>query len=118
MAAWIRSYETLEVVQQDRLARVTLNRPKVHNAFDEVMIAELGEVFTGLAEDPELRVVVLTGAGASFCAGADMHWMKRVAEFTYEENLAEIDAIRIHRTRTLFGENLIPDSPLDNLSRF
>jgi len=84
-----RNYETLEVSLEARVATVTLNRPKVHNAFDEVMISELGEAFGRLKADPGVRVVVITGAGKSFCAGADIHWMKKVIDYTFEENLAD-----------------------------
>ena len=54
-------------------ATVTLNRPEMHNAFDESLIAGLQETFTGLSENPDVRVVVLTAEGKSFCAGADLN---------------------------------------------
>ena len=57
------------------VARVTLNRPDVHNAMDDVLIAELTEALVELDADPAVRVVVLTGAGKSFCAGGDLAWM-------------------------------------------
>jgi methylglutaconyl-CoA hydratase len=69
-----------------RLARVVLNRPDVHNAFDDVLILELQKTFRALAADASVRVVELRGEGKSFCAGADLNWMKRVASFTLEEN--------------------------------
>jgi len=68
------------------VARVTLNRPDVRNAFNDQMLADLLAVFGGIRDDPGVRVVVLTGAGASFCAGGDLNWMKRVIDYTYEEN--------------------------------
>ncbi|NNG04013.1 MAG: enoyl-CoA hydratase/isomerase family protein [Inquilinus sp.] len=71
------------------VATVTLNRPAVHNAFDEGMIAELIAVLGRLAADPAARCVVLRGAGKSFCAGADLGWMKRMAGFGEAENLAD-----------------------------
>jgi methylglutaconyl-CoA hydratase len=77
-------------------ARLTLARPEVRNAFDEVLIGELGEAvetLRGWAADPGAggapRVAVLTGEGAAFCAGADMNWMKRSVAFTREENEAD-----------------------------
>lgn len=75
------------------VATVSLNRPEVHNAFNEVMIAELTRVFRGITggEDrfESIRAVVLTGEGKSFCAGADLNWMGKMRDFTYEENIAD-----------------------------
>ena len=70
------------------VARVTLARPGTHNAFDATLIAELRAVFVGLArESPtELRVVVLGGEGPSFCAGADIGWMRAAATLAVEAN--------------------------------
>ena len=82
-------YETVRIEMDDHVARVVLFRPKIRNAFNEVMIAELREVFSILVEDPNLRVVVLTGAGTAFCAGADLNWMRRVLGYTYQQNLED-----------------------------
>lgn len=71
------------------IAKITLNRPEIHNAFDDVLIAALSDAFARLAQDPSLRVLVLTGAGANFSAGADLNWMKRMAGYSLEENLAD-----------------------------
>lgn len=71
------------------VAKITLNRPEIHNAFDDVLIAALSDAFARLAQDPSLRVLVLTGAGANFSAGADLNWMKRMAGYSHEENLAD-----------------------------
>ena len=70
------------------VARVTLDRPDVHNAFDATLIAELRATFAGLArQDPaELRAVVLAGAGRSFCAGADVAWMRAATRLDVEGN--------------------------------
>ena len=76
--------ETLQVETQGSTVRVTLNRPDVRNAFNEVLIAELTQAFTSISADA--RAVVLTGAGKVFCAGGDIGWMKRSKEFTEEEN--------------------------------
>jgi len=84
-----KSYQTITYSKEDSVARVTLNRPEIHNAFNEVMIQELIDVFKSIANDNEVRVVVLTGNGKSFCAGADLNWMKKVVDFSYEENLKE-----------------------------
>jgi methylglutaconyl-CoA hydratase len=73
-----------------RVARVTLDRPERHNAFDEALIAALTAAFRSL---PDVRAVILTGNGKSFCAGADLDWMKRAATWTETENAA--DAMRL-----------------------
>jgi methylglutaconyl-CoA hydratase len=72
---------------------VTLNRPEVRNAFNDEVITELTAVFLELAKRDEVRCVVLAGAGAAFCAGADLNWMKRMAGYTREENVADATAL-------------------------
>jgi methylglutaconyl-CoA hydratase len=74
---------------------VTLNRPDVRNAFNDEVIAELTAVFLELAKRDEVRCVVLAANGPAFCAGADLNWMKRMADYTREENLE--DAGRLAR---------------------
>jgi methylglutaconyl-CoA hydratase len=66
--------------RKDRLAVVTLNRPQVHNAFDGELVAELTDALLSLGRDEGVRALVLTGAGASFSAGADLDWMRRMAD--------------------------------------
>ena len=75
------------------VATVTLNRPKLHNAFDDAMIAALTDAIKALGSDPAVRVVVLRGAGKSFCAGGDLAWMRRMAGYGREENLADARAL-------------------------
>ena len=75
------------------VATVTLNRPKLHNAFDDAMIAALTAALNDLGSDPAVRVVVLRGAGKSFCAGGDLAWMRRMAGYSREENLADARAL-------------------------
>lgn len=82
-------YDTLIVEFAGRVATVTLNRPEVRNAFNEVMIAELTDVFTALNDRDEIRAVVLAASGAAFCAGADLNWMKKMATFSEAENRAD-----------------------------
>ena len=82
-----------DVSVHDAVATVTLNRPEVHNAFDEKLIARLTATFVSLDDNPDVRVVVLAGAGRSFCAGADLTWMKRIAAFGPEENLTDANAL-------------------------
>ena len=76
----------IAVEHQGPVGLVTLNRPERHNAFDDAMIAELTEALRAMEADESVRVVVLSGAGASFCAGADLNWMKRMGGFSLEEN--------------------------------
>lgn len=71
------------------IARVTLNRPEVKNAFNETLIAEITEAMNKLSGDANVRAVVLQGAGDAFSAGADLSWMKRASEFSAEENKAD-----------------------------
>lgn len=82
-------FSTIRVERPGRLARVILNRPNIKNAFNDVMIRELRQIFAALKDDAELRAVVLTGEGDAFCAGADLHWMGRVLNYTDEENYAD-----------------------------
>ena len=70
------------------IATVRMNRPEVHNALDDALIAQLAEALAAMRGDAAVRVIVLAGAGKSFSAGADLDWMRRMAENTYEENLA------------------------------
>jgi methylglutaconyl-CoA hydratase len=78
--------EPLLVDIRGHVARVTLNRPDIHNAFDDDLVARLADVAITLAVLDDVRVVVLAGAGKSFSAGADLNWMKRMAEYGKEEN--------------------------------
>ena len=75
------------------IARIRLNRPDRHNAFDEGLIAELTTAFNVFGIDPTVRAIVLTGEGKSFCAGADLDWMKRAAGWSEAENRA--DALKL-----------------------
>jgi methylglutaconyl-CoA hydratase len=84
---------TIEVDERNGVALVTLDRPQVHNAFDETLIAELTQALEALDASPQVRAVVLLGAGESFCAGADLDWMKRMAGFDRERNLADAKAL-------------------------
>lgn len=75
------------------VAEVWLNRPEVRNAFNDAVIAELQAVFTGFAADADLRVVVLGGHGKAFCAGADLSWMRAMADFDHAQNLADAERL-------------------------
>jgi methylglutaconyl-CoA hydratase len=77
----------------DGVATVTLDRPEVHNAFDDEVIVELTEAFRRFGADPSARVVVLRATGKSFSAGADLEWMQRVAHYSHEQNVADAMAL-------------------------
>lgn len=81
------------VTRDGAIARVTLDRPQLHNAFDEALIAGLAKTFQELALDEAARVVVLAGAGKSFSAGADLNWMKRASAYDEERNREDARAL-------------------------
>ncbi|MEW6049911.1 MAG: enoyl-CoA hydratase-related protein [Candidatus Zixiibacteriota bacterium] len=87
------AFTTLEYIKDKAVGHIFFNRPDIHNAFNATVIYEMAELFEQLEQDDDLRVVVLTGHGKSFCAGADLNWMKAVVNQTFEENLAEAEAL-------------------------
>lgn len=72
---------------------LTLSRPEQSNAFDDVLIADLTETLRNAEKDDQVRVLVLRGAGKHFCAGADLNWMKRMADYSQDENLADANRL-------------------------
>ena len=78
---------SLAIGHQGPVGRITLNRPERHNAFDDALIADLTQALRAMEADESVRVVVLSGAGKSFSAGADLNWMRRMAAFSREENV-------------------------------
>ena len=89
-------------MQQDRVltmqydgpvVHVTLTRPALHNAFNPLLIEQLSQTFDTLSADPAIRAIVLAGQGPSFCAGADLHWMRESLDYTPEQNRK--DALRL-----------------------
>jgi methylglutaconyl-CoA hydratase len=87
--------EPIIIVSTDArgVATLTLNRPNVHNAFDDALIAELASSLGRIAADAAVRLVVLTGKGQSFSAGGDLNWMRRMAEFSEAANRADAMAL-------------------------
>jgi methylglutaconyl-CoA hydratase len=77
---------SLAIERQGPIGLVTMNRPERHNAFDDALIAELTEALRSMEAENGIRVVVLSGAGKSFSAGADLNWMRRMAGFSMDEN--------------------------------
>jgi methylglutaconyl-CoA hydratase len=82
-------YEMIEVLKDNDVATLTLNRPEVHNAMNERLVREITNCFKELANDEKIKVIVLTGKGESFCAGADLNWMKSMVMYSKEENIRD-----------------------------
>jgi methylglutaconyl-CoA hydratase len=83
----------LKIDIRKNVAFVVLDRPEIHNAFNDELVKSVTDAFAELGRRNEVRVVVLAGNGKSFCAGADLNWMKRMVQYTYEENLADARAV-------------------------
>lgn len=81
--------EALEINREKHVATVALNRPEVHNALNEQLMIELTTCFKELRKNDDIRVIILTGKGRSFCAGADLNWMKSMAKYTKQENIKD-----------------------------
>ena len=84
---------TVLIQSRGAIATVTLNRPEVRNAFNDEVIAEITAAFHDAASRAEVRVVVLAAEGPAFCAGADLNWMRRMADYSRAENLADAGAL-------------------------
>jgi len=82
-------YRTILIDPKPPVARIIFNRPEVHNAFNAVMIRELTSALEEIKNREEIRVLILTGQGKSFCAGADLNWMREIINYSFEENLRE-----------------------------
>jgi methylglutaconyl-CoA hydratase len=83
----------LFTVDELGVATVTLNNPDKHNAFDDIIIAKLTNIFAEIADRKDIHLMVLASKGKSFSAGADLGWMKRMASYSYEENLKDANAL-------------------------
>jgi methylglutaconyl-CoA hydratase len=81
--------EPIKLGFSDGVATLTLDRPEIHNAFDDVLIQRLTELYQRFDGDPAVRVVVLAATGPYFSAGGDLNWMRRMAGYSFEENLAD-----------------------------
>lgn len=77
------------------VAQVRLNNPDKHNAFDDQMIGQLTEAFIAIADNSNVRIMVLGSEGKSFSAGADLEWMKRMASYSHDENLRDASALAL-----------------------
>src|SRR5712692_251895 len=99
------AYKALLVEESGGVLLVTLNRPEVHNAFNDELIAEAIDLFRGVGQR-DVRAVVLRGSGANFCAGADLHWMSRMVSYTRDENVR--DASNMARMFACINECQLP----------
>jgi methylglutaconyl-CoA hydratase len=87
---------------------ITLNRPEIHNAFNDELIAGLTEEFKAMDSDDSVRLVILTGEGKSFCAGADLNWMKKMVDYSKEENIADsMNLANMFETMNNFSKPII-----------
>ncbi len=95
--------ETVLLEQANGIAWITLNRPDVHNAFDDALIAQLSALLEQLDDDTSVRCIALRGAGKSFSAGADLNWMQAVASYSEAENKRDALALGglLHRLNGL-----------------
>ena len=82
-------YDTIELQREKNIVTVYLNRPEVHNAMNEKLMNDLTNCFKELSQDKDVRIIILTGKGKSFCAGADLNWMKSMAKYSKEENIKD-----------------------------
>lgn len=95
-------FQALQIELTGPVATIWMNRPDLHNAFDEILIAELTAACIALDEDKDIRIVILAGRGKSFSAGADLNWMKRAANNGIDDNLNDARALA-NMLRTLAG---------------
>lgn len=84
-----KKLETILFSREERIAWIYFNRADVHNAFNARVIDELNESLENIKKDGSIRVLILSGKGKSFCAGADLNWMRKIIHFSYEQNLEE-----------------------------
>jgi methylglutaconyl-CoA hydratase len=99
-------YKNLVVREDGGVLSVALNRPEVHNAFNDELIAEAIDVFQSIDASTSLRAVVLRSDGANFCAGADLNWMSRMVSYTREENIR--DSAHLAKMYALVNECPVP----------
>ena len=91
----------IRISTQGHVATVVLNRPEVRNAFNDEVIAELTQAFVQQGNQADVRAIVLMAEGPAFCAGADLNWMRRMADYTRDENLADAEKLAF-MLRTLY----------------
>lgn len=95
----------VETSIENNIAKVTLNRPEVHNAFNEEVIKDLIQSFKDIENNPSVRVMILKAKGKSFSAGADLNWMKKMASYSEQENIADAQQLALMLS-TLFNMSI------------
>ena len=101
----VRPASSLLIDRDGKVARIALNRPDVHNAFDDALIAELTGALESLDSDPQVRAVVLTGSGSTFSAGADLNWMRGMARASEDDNRQDsLRLAKLMRTLNFLGK--------------
>ena len=83
------SSQNLSITQAGAVARITLTQPEIRNAFSDEVIAEITAAFVDVGSRADVRAVVLAAEGPAFCAGANLNWMRRMADYTRDENIAD-----------------------------
>jgi methylglutaconyl-CoA hydratase len=98
-----QKFTTIDVQIGNSIGLLTLNRPELHNAFNETMIAEITQAVAALDGDPAVRAVILGAHGKRFCAGADLNWMKKMSGYGFEQNFADAQALAqmLHAINTM-----------------
>src|SRR6266542_911042 len=99
------AYKTLLVEESGGVLLVTLNRPEVHNAFNDELIAEAIDLFRNVGQR-DVRAIVLRGSGSNFCAGADLNWMSRMVHYTRDQNVR--DSSNLAQMYATINECLLP----------
>ncbi|MDX1584932.1 MAG: enoyl-CoA hydratase/isomerase family protein [Thermoanaerobaculia bacterium] len=102
----MKELETLRVEEDGGVMSITLDRPSVHNAFNDELIAEAIELFEAIDERRDLRAVVLRSDGKNFCAGADLNWMSEMVDYSREENIR--DSAQLAKMFALMNECSVP----------
>ena len=87
------NYQTLKHELKNHIITIWLNRPEVHNAFNRIMLGELVDILEWIKNNENVRVIIFTGEGKSFSAGADLNWMQEIINYTYQENLKDSELI-------------------------
>ncbi|NQY89655.1 MAG: enoyl-CoA hydratase/isomerase family protein [Colwellia sp.] len=95
-------------VNEQGIATVTLNNPEKHNAFDDGIIKQLTDIFNDISKRDDISIMILASSGKSFSAGADLGWMKRMASYSYEDNLKDANAL----AQMLKALNFLPQTTI------
>ena len=106
------NFDFIKYEEKNNVAHVVLNRPDLHNAFNEKFISEITDVFLSINKKSHLRLCILKTSGTHFCAGADLNWMKSMASYTQAEN--EKDAKKLQDMFLAIDDLNIPLSRIEH----